>query len=296
MILLAPPKEQSMPVTNTAPPPAIWADPHLLAHLALLTGAIIFSYFGMWRAYFATSDDFSITGWVRHQPTWWDVIQGYGSGVHFLNYLPIRWKADFFGLDAGLYLWSSLGQYLLMTWLVYGLAFLLLRGSRRALLAALIFAVNYSHYEVVTYVSASDYTLWGSVYLSVLLVFAGSLYHAQSLAYWGAVALALPLALAHDFTLSLAPVLTAYYLTMGLGQRSLWSLGWRDVRLLLPFWVIWAIHVTLQLYLVITGTAGAVYWDNLYTPGVHMLSNLRYLIFLAIPNMTIDPIQNFLIA
>jgi len=296
MILLAPPKEQPPLAKTMAPRPSIWTDPYLFAHLALLAGVIVLSYFGMWRAYFATLDDFGITGWVRHQPTWWDAIQGYGSGVRFLNYLPIRWKSNLFGLDASFYLWSSLCQYLVMTWLVYSLAYRLLEGPRRALLTALLFAINYSHYEVVTYISASDYTLWGSVYLGVLILFAEYLHRKRALLYWAAFTLALPLALAHDFTLNLALVLTAYYLTMGWGQRSLWALGWHDVRLLLPFWGIWAIHLTLQLYLVLTGTSEAVYSDNLYTPGLHMLPNLRYLIFLAIPNMTIDPIQNFLTA
>lgn len=296
MILLSPPREQPLSVTTTTSHPVSWTAPHLLAHLLILVGTIGFAYFGMWRAYFATLDDFGITGWVRHQPTLWAALQGYGSGVRFLNYLPIRLKTEFFGLDASLYLWSSLVQYLVLTWLVYGLAFLLLRGAQRALLAALLFALHYSHYEVVTYVSASDYTLWGSVYLAVLLLFAVYLRTARALFYWGAVALALPLALAHDFTLNLALVLTAYYLTIGLGKRSLWTVRWHDLRLLLPFWTIWAVHVSLQLYLIMVGTSEAVYSDNLYTPGLHMFANLRYLIFLAIPNMTLDPIQNFLTA
>lgn len=296
MILLNPPRDYHPPVKATPSPPVIWTNPHLLAHLALLAGVIVFGYFGMWRAYFATLDDFGITGWVRHQTTWWDAMQGYGNGVRFLTYLPLRWKSELFGLNAGLYLWSSLFQYLVLTWLVYGLAFLLLRGPRRALLAALIFAVHYSHYEVVTYVSASDNTLWGSLYLGILILFIWSCESSRSTFYWTAVALALPLAFAHDFTLSLGLVLTAYYLISTLGQRSRWSLTWLDLRLLLPFWLIWAMHVMSQLYLAVVGTAEPTSSANLYTPGLHMLSNLRYLIFLAIPNMTIDPIQNFLTA
>lgn len=295
MLLLSPPRDQQVTI-NTQPRPATWRDLHLFANFALLAAVILFSYFGAWRAYFATLDDFGITGWVRHRATWWDAVQGYGSGVRFLNYLPLRLKTELFGLEASFYLWSSLLQYLVLTWLVYGLAFLLLRGHRRALVAALLFAIHYAHYEVVTYVSASDYTLWGSVYLAILLLFAGYLRNSRSGFYWGAVALALPLAFAHDFTLSLALVLTAYYCTIGFGKRSLGSLAWHDVRLLLPFWLIWALHVGLQGYLVIVGTSEAVYSDNLYAPGLHMFANLRYLIFLAIPNMTIDPIQNFLTA
>ena len=100
MILLNPPREQQLPMPTAPVRPEVRSDPHLWPHLALLTGVIIFGYFGMWRAYFATLDDFGITGWVRHQATWWDAVQGYGSGVRFLNYLPLRLKTEFFGLDA----------------------------------------------------------------------------------------------------------------------------------------------------------------------------------------------------
>lgn len=296
MLLLNPPKDQQIITSTPAPRPAAWTDPRWIAHFAILAGVIGLSYFGVWRAYFATLDDLASAGWLHQRATWWDSVQEYADGVHFLNYLVMRLKTELFGLDASLYLWSSLLQYLVLTWLVYGLAFHLLRSPQRALLAALFFAANYSHYEVVTSVSASDYTLWGSVYLVILLLFAGHLRSRRLVLYWAAVAFAIPLAFAHDFTLSLALVLTVYYLTLGLGQRPLWSLTWCDMRILLPFWVLWMIHVGLQCYPVIVGTAESVYAANRYTLGLHMLANLRYLIFLAVPNMRIDPIQNFLTA
>lgn len=280
--------------TAASPQPAVWLDRRGLSHCVLLTGVVFLSYYGMWRAYFATLDDFGITGWVLHQASFWDALQGYGSGVRFFNYIPLRLKTELFAMEATPYLWSSLLQYLLLTWLVYGLARRLMQQPRHAFLAALLFATGYSHYEVVTYVSASDYTLWASVYLSVLLLFAGYLREAKSGLYWGAVVLYLMLAFAHDFTLSLPLVLAAYHLTVGWKDRIRLVLRWRDLRLHLPFWAIWAIHFGLQLQFVLAGTSEAVYSDNRYAPGLHMLSNLRYLIFLIIPNMTIDPIQNFL--
>ncbi|MEZ4737207.1 MAG: hypothetical protein R3E79_59765 [Caldilineaceae bacterium] len=283
-------------LADTTPHVRTWPDRRTLAHCLLLAGVVIGSYYGMWRAYFATLDDFGITGWVRHQATLWDALQGYGSGVRFFNYVPIWLKTRFFGLDAAPYLWSSLLQYLLLTWLVYGFARLISGRSGWALLAALLFATNYSHYEVVTHVSASDYTLWAGVYLTVLLLFALSLRRESPTLYWSAVALYGVLAFAHDFTLSLPLVLAAYQLTLGRGVCALWSLGWRDLRCHLPFWGIWAIHVGLQLQLVLAGTSEAVYSANGYAPGLHLLPNLRYLIFVAMPNMTIAPIQNFLSA
>ena len=290
-----------LPAPHSSPRSFQWWNARLLAHCLILAGVVVLSYFGMWRAYFATLDDFGITGWVRRQDTLWAALQGYGSGVRFFNYIPLRLKTDFFGVDASLYLWSSLVQYLLLTWLVYGLALVLWQGHRKALLTGLLFAITYSHYEVVTYVSASDYTLWASVYLVVLLCFAGYLHWAKFRRsrwglYWAAVLLYLILAFAHDFSLSLPLVLMAYHLTVGCAGRPLQSLTWRDIRVHLPFWGIWAIHVSLQLQLILAGTSEAVYSDNLYRPGLHMLGNLRYLIFLIVPNMRIAPIQNFLLA
>lgn len=282
--------------TTASPQPIVWLDRRNLTHGVILASIVFLSYYGMWRAYFATLDDFGITGWVRHQATFWDALQGYGSGVRFFNYVPLRLKTELFGLQAAPYLWSSLLQYLLLTWLVYGLARQLLHRPRHALLATLFFATTYSHYEVVTYVSASDYTLWASVYLSVLILFAGYLRQAKSGLYWSAVVLYLILAFAHDFTLSLPLILAAYHLTVGWAVHPPAAVRWRDLRLHLPFWGIWAIHFGLQLQLVLAGTSEAVYSDNHYAPGLHMLSNLRYLIFLIIPNMTIAPIQNFLTA
>jgi hypothetical protein len=291
----------ALPAPQSPLRPFQWWEARLVSHSLILAGVVLFSYYGMWRAYFATLDDFTITGWVRRQATWWDALQGYGSGVRFLNYLLIRFKTEFFGVDASLYLWSSLVQYLLLTWLVYGLALLLWQGHRKALLAAVLFAITYSHYEVVTYVSASDYSLWAAVYLLVLLCFAGYLHKpwlrpAKVGFYWAAVLLYLMLAFANDFTLSLPLVLAAYHLVVIRAGRSLWSLTWRDLQIHFPFWGIWAMHVGVQLQLILAGTSELVYSDNPYLPGLHMISNLRYLIFLILPNMRIAPIQNFLAA
>jgi len=293
MIVLQRPLNRQ-PMIEAPPRLRVWRDPQLLLHLMLLTSIVTLTYYGMWRAYFATLDDFGITGWVRHQPTFWAALQGYGSGVRFFNYIPLRLKTELFASEAGPYLWSSLLQYLGLTWLVYAVALSLLQGRRRALLAALLFATTYSHYEVVTYVSASDYTLWATVYLAVLLLFASALRRAKPRLYWAGVILYAILAFAHDFTLSLPLVLLAYHLTIGCEGRTLTAIDWRELRRHLPFWGIWAIHVGLQLYFVLAGTSEAVYSENLYAPGVHMLPNLRYLIFLVIPNITVGPIQSFL--
>ncbi|MCB0106093.1 MAG: hypothetical protein KDE53_09285, partial [Caldilineaceae bacterium] len=65
----------------------------LVTHLTLLLLLVLLVYFGMWRAYFATLDDFGITGWVRSRASLWVAMQGYGSGVRFLNYIPIWFKS-----------------------------------------------------------------------------------------------------------------------------------------------------------------------------------------------------------
>lgn len=277
-----------------------------LLHLGLLTGVVLLAYAGMWRAYFATLDDFGITGWVRSQPNLWVAIQGYGSGVRFLNYIPIWFKAHWFGLDATPYLWVSLAQYLLVVWLFYLLARQV--GQRcgytnlYAFLAALFFAVAYVHYEVVTYVSASDYTFWAIVYLVAFLFFLHYLKWGRLWHYLSAVLLYGILAFAHDFTLSFPLVLLAAHGLLYLNWQHViddsWSERWRllrrVVRLHLPFWVIWAVHVTLQLSFVMGGTSEAVYSVNGYAPGWHSVGNLRYLIFLWLPNATLGPVYGFL--
>jgi hypothetical protein len=277
-----------------------------VGHLAVLALLVLLVYFGMWRAYFATLDDFGITGWVRSRASLWVAIQGYGSGVRFLNYAPIWWKTQAFGLAAAPYLWSSLAQYLVVVWLVYGLARQLLATRNGALLSAALFAVVYVHYEVVTYVSASDYTLWAIFYLTTVALFLRFLAHGGRWVYGGALFAYSCLALAHDFTLSMPLVLLALHLTLywefywagtrwrAAAGRQRIAMVWAFLRPHLLFWLVWALHVTLQLTLVLLGTSEAVYSVNGYAPGWHMLSNLRYLIFLLIPNVTTGPIHGFL--
>ena len=270
----------------------------MLLHGLGLGTLVLIVYFGMWHAYFASLDDFWITGWVRHRANLWMALQGYGSGVRFLNYAPIWLKTQLFGTDAVPYLWSGLVQFLLVVWLVYALARQAARTHAQApaiaLLTALCFAVSYTHYEVVTYISASDYTLWAACYIGIVLLFLRYLQTEARPAYGGAVLLYGLLALGHDFTLNLPLVLLAAHLTVGWHKGSLWQIRPTDLRPHLPFWLIWALHVSLQFYLVFTGTSEAVYSVVDYGPGLHMLSNLRYLIFLLLPNMAIAPIYNFL--
>ncbi len=271
-------------------------------HLFLLTAIVLLAYWGMWRAYFATLDDFGITGWVRSRPNLWVAVQGYGSGARFLNYVPIWFKTQWFGLDAAPYLWSGLVQYLLLVWLIYGFFRQLSKQAFFSLLAALFFAVSYSHYEVVTYVSASDYTWWASVYLVVVLLFMQALQGRGWWAYGGALGGYIVLAFGHDFTLNLPLSLLAIHILIYTGWRQFgvgpWSDRWQAigqvVRWHLPFWAIWALHVVLQLLFVIGGTSEAVYSINGYAPGLHMLGNLRYLLFLWLPNPTLGPVHGFL--
>ena len=276
----------------------------LVTHLTLLLLLVLLVYFGMWRAYFATLDDFGITGWVRSRASLWVAMQGYGSGVRFLNYIPIWFKSQAFGLDAAPYLWSGLAQYIVVVWLIYALARQLFGRAMHGLLAATLFAVIYSHYEVVTYVSASDYTLWASFYLTTVVLFLRFLARRSWRSYWGALVTYSCLAFGHDFALSLPLVLLAFHLLRYWDGAQWWRLGWQErvqqgrqlLRLHLPFWLLWATHVILQLTLVATGTSEAIYSTVGYAPGLHMLTNLRYLIFLLLPNVTTGPIYSFLSA
>ena len=203
----------------------------LYIQVLLLILSILICYYGLWNAYFANGDDFGITGWVMNQPTISEAVQGYGSGVRFLNYAAIWTRTRLFGLNAAPYLWSSLLHHVIVTYIFYQLVGFWTQRRSIAFLAALLFAIKFSYYEVVTSVSASDYSLWAIFYLATLALFALYLRQRLVLVYLSSVGAYILLAFAHDFTLSMPLVLLAYHLTVGRGSRPIRSIGWSDIRL-----------------------------------------------------------------
>jgi hypothetical protein len=265
-----------------------------LVHVAILCLALVTCYYGLWNAYFASGDDFGITAWVMHQPTIVDAIQGYGNGVRFLNFGQIWIRTQFFGLNATPYYIASLLHQAVLVYIFYRLVEFWTGRRTTAFLAGLIFAVSFAHYEVVTSVSASDYSLWAIFYLTALTFFAVYLKRRSLPLYLVSIGAYAILALAHDFTLNLPLVLVAYHLTVGREGRALRSMGWSDLKLHFPYWFIFSVHVAIQLSFVLRGTSEAIYSEQTYGPGLHMPGNLFYLVFLLIPNVYSGPINNFL--
>lgn len=267
-----------------------------LVQVLALSLSILICYYGLWNAYFASKDDFWWTGLMRHRNTIGEAALGLGNGARFLNCAMIWVKTRLFDLNSAPYFWSSLLQHAIVTYIVYRLVQFWTRRRATAFLAALLFATTFSHYEVITSISASDYSFWAIFYLMTFALFAIYLQRRALPWYLGSVGVYAPLAFAHDFTLSMPLVLLAYHLTLGRGSRKIRALGWSDIRLHFPYWILWGVHVAIQLTYVLRGTSEALYSEQAYEPGLHMIGNLFYLVFLAVPNVYSAPIYNFLTA
>lgn len=266
-----------------------------LFHVLALTLAILICYYGLWNSYFWGVDDFLWTGLMRHRATLSEAIQGLGNGVRFLNYAMVWTKTQLFDINSALYFWSSLLQHAIVTYIIYRLVEFWTQRRTTAFLAALLYTTKFSYYEVVSSVSASDYSVWAIFYLITLGLFSLYLDQRRLLFYFGSVGAYTILAFAHDFTLSMPLVLLAYHLTLGLRSQSSWSLlKWSELKVHFPYWVLWAAHVSIQFYYVFSGTSEAIYSEEGYGPGLHMIRNLFYLVSLLMPNVYLAPIRNFL--
>lgn len=262
---------------------------HYLFHIIIICLAIVICYFGAWNAYFFTGDDYEITGWVKSQPTIFDAIRGYGNGVRFLNYAMIWSKTQIFDLNAGLYFVAGLIQQMIVSTIVYWL-FNIVTGRRlAAFIGALLFAVQFSFWEVMTSISATDYTFWAMFYTSTITLFAAHLKYRKRIFYVGAVFTYLILSFAHDFTLNIPLALMAYHILLGRGDKSLRSIQLSELRAHIPFWILWGIHIFIQFRYLFGGTSEALYSANDYGLGLHILTNLSYLVYLIVPNIPIIP-------
>ena len=173
----------------------------------------------------------------------------------------------------------------IVTLIVYGLVSFWTKRRWIGLIAAVLYTIHFSFWEVPTRVSASDYAFWAIFYLMTLAMF--SLYLERRLRryYLAAVVFYFVLAFGHDFTLSMPLVLLAYHLTLGRGNKSVREMVRSELKYHVPFWIIWGIHVSIQVYYVIQGTSEAIYSTAGYSPGIHMIGNFNFLISLIIPNI-----------
>jgi hypothetical protein len=97
------------------------------------------------------------------------------------------------------------------------------------------------------------------------------------------VALCLVALLTVELTLSLPLVLLAYHALLGRGGRPLHQLGWRDAALHLPYWSLLFAYLLLQARNLQAGSSEAIVAAQAYRPGLHMLGNLQYLVYLLLP-------------
>src|SRR3990172_6807553 len=101
-----------------------------LVHILALSLAVLIYYYGLWNAYFASTDDFGWIGSMRHRP-FSEAIQGLGNGVRFLLYAMIWVKVRLYALNSAPYFWSSLLQHAIVTIIVYRLVELWTRRDRK---------------------------------------------------------------------------------------------------------------------------------------------------------------------
>jgi hypothetical protein len=266
-------------------------------HIILLTASVLISYFGVWNAYFVSDDDFSILGWVKKQPSFLDAIQGYGRGVQYLNYGILWIQTSLFDMTASYYYLTGLFYFTVVTILIYFLVNFWSNRRSTAFVAALLFATTFSHFTVITTVSATLYSFRAILYLSALGLFGLHLHlrRRSPLIYGASVLIYLILAFTWDYALSFPLVLLAYHLTLGMERFDFRQINWQNLKLHLPFWGIFAIHLALQIsYIFLSETSKAASADAVFQPGFHMISNYFYLIFMLIPNISIPAIANFL--
>lgn len=260
-------------------------------HLVILIIAILVSYFGSWNGYFAMGDDYNWTAQMGQRQTLSEAVSGLGNGVRYLNYFQVWLKYQFFGIDATGYLMAGLAQHAIVAILIYFFAESWTQRRFIAFLTALFWATKSSAWEIVSQISASDYSLWAIFWLLTLGFF--TLFQQRKrVAYYAASLICyLILVFSHDFSLSIPLVLMAYSLTLGLSNRPITSLRWTDLRVHVPYWILFAIHVTLQFRYIFLGTSEAIYSDASFSPGLHQIWNLVYLGRIIVPNV---PVYNYL--
>lgn len=252
-------------------------------HGFALATAVFIAYFGLWRAYF-TSDDFWMLGWVRHRPDLGDALFAqFGYSLRLLLDLNLWLRVRLFDLDPAPYYWISLFQHVVVTLIVYALVAYWSRRRSVAFVTALLFGTSFAYFEVVTWITGSNYSLAAIPYLASLGLFSVFLDRRRWPRYAGALTLFAATLLLTELALSLPLVMIAYHLIAHGKHSSPMQVIRRDWRLHAPFWILLAIYMAIQLGFASAGTSEASVAEQAYRPGLHMLSNYQYLAYLAVP-------------
>ena len=262
--------------------------------ILLLFLAIILAYFNIWKSYFLGWDDFIWSGIVHNRSSFAAVIQGFNHAPTYLEAVRI-WILDrLFNLNSEPYYWLSIFFHGINTCIIFSLVNLWTHRRSIGFLAAILFAVKFSYFEVITSTSAMEYSFWGIFFLLSITFFGLYLERRKSYLYWISVLAYALLAASMQFALVLPLVLIAYQFTFGLRNSRIRSLSWGDLKPHIPFWVIWIIYLSIQVYLIYQGTSEAISSKQSYEIGLHIFTNLIYLVFLIVPNIHIPAIQNFI--
>jgi hypothetical protein len=260
-------------------------------HMGILSMAVIACYFGLWNAYFWL-DDYWMLGWVRFHETWNDAIWAeFGYSWRLLLDFILWTRVKLFGLNASLYYWTSLLQHLMVVGLVYWLASFWTGRRFVAFLAALLFGTSHAYYTVVTWIIGSNASL---VYIPDLIILAlFSLYLRRRKVGWYWASLVLYVLIAVGWGVRELPlILLAYHLIVGRHEKG-GTFHWRELLLHLPYWVLFGVYVLVEIYFVQLGSSEATVADQVYWPGLHMVSNLVYLVYLVVPAYGHDILARF---
>lgn len=256
-------------------------NPRAGLHLAVIFGAIVVSYYGVWNAYFS-HDDYWMFGRVRFLPLSEAIWAEAGYAVRMLLDVNMWVRVRLFQLDAAPYYYCSLLQHAIVTVLVYCLAVTWTRRPAAAFVAGLVFGTTFANRSVVTWIVGSEYSLTAIFYLTSLGLF-GRYVRSPNLWWLFASFIAFSTALlVHESAASLPLVLVAYHFMLGRRQnRFRWPQLWPH----LPFWTVLGCYGVVQVWFILQGTSEAHVSEADYGPGLHVLGNLYYLGHLVVPNV-----------
>lgn len=258
--------------------------------LFVITLLVFLVYWNLWRGFFSF-DDYWHLGWVRFEPSLIDSLTARIEKGHSLKMLSdaVLWIiSQWFGLNASPYYIVSLFQHILVSILLYWLATLLRFERWTAWLGTILFGTTFAANTVVNNIAASGFSLasmWGLLSLCLFILYRrkrrfSSLF--LSVLFWG---LAL---FSHDAAISIVPMLLLYDIT---GLATNFS---RKIRLLAIHCIYsaWLIPYSLVQYRLFSGDHSE--YAGRFMPGIHVLANYYYLVFMAIPNFSSDPIKGFI--
>lgn len=252
----------------------------LYTHMVLLVivgVAIVVVMYPIDDNYFLIDDFIFLADADISRDDFWNVLTLHQNFIRPINNIYYLLCYSYFGLDAKGYYQLNVAFHIVNASLVYILAFLLFNRRLVAALAALLFAINSIHAETVFWIAAVTGGHVTVLYLLVVIFFILYLRHARGMLYALSLGLFVLALFTKEYAISIPLVLFVYaYLFQDKHNNSLLDL----VKLLLPFFIIMAAYLGLQLYVQLSV---GHFRSGTYGVGIHM-----------IPQMIIGFISTFL--